>query len=267
MLSTQLRFLAQWRRPLSRWAKGRLWQVYDQAYDPLLGHAPLHRRWLEEMLLSSPPDSLFSIGPGQGELELALCRDYGCDFGYVEVHPRYCRAVERRFKEAGLGQRIVERLQGPYQNLAPQRNYGLILSIHSWYSFGYDARLLRRTLDALSPGGSFILTITAEDDFFFCNALKRQIFSAEDLSHWAMEQGFVHDLHQLRMPIPATALVVDGALTDDAKGIISFLKGRLWRKIPHPERQRIEQRFVQAAQHGKVERVYGLMHFRNTNKP
>ena len=267
MLSSRLRLLAQWRKPLNRWARGRLWQIYDQSYDSLLGHAPLHRRWLEEMGLSSELDSLLSIGPGRGELELALCRDYGCNFGYAESHSRYCQAVEASFKEAGLGERIIERHRGYYQNFVPQQRYKLILSIHSWYSFGYDASLMRRTLNALAPGGSFILTITGEDDFFFLNALKQQGFSAEEFSRWATEQGFPHKLHQLRMSVSGSELVADGALTDNAKGVISFLKGKLWRKIPQPERQQIEQRFVQTTQHGDVERVYGLLHFHNTDQP
>ena len=170
--------------------------------------------------------------------------------------------MEKRFRAAGLGERILERHRGPYQDFIPRHRYALILAIHSWYSFGYNAELLRRTMDALAPGGTFILTVTCAEDFFFRNAVKQQTFSAEELSQWAIEQGYENELHRLRMPVPASALVTDGALTEDAKGTIAFLMGRLWHKIPAAERQDIEQRFMAAADRGGFERVYGLLHFR-----
>ena len=266
MISSKLRSLAQWRRPMRRWLQGRLWRNYDQSYDVLLSHTAIHRSWITEKWTSSSIDSLFSIGPGRGELELALCQHYGCRFGYVETYPPYFKAVAERFKRANLDKRIVEKHHGAYQNFVPQQHYDLILSVHSWYSFGYDLEMMHRTVDALSPGGSFILTITSADDFFFANTLKKQKFSAEDLSRWAIEQGFPHDLILLRQSVPATALVANGALTKDAKNIISFLKGKLWHKISPEDRQQIEQRLLQATQQDNVERVYGLLHFKKSDQ-
>jgi SAM-dependent methyltransferase len=251
---------------MRRWLQGRLWQNYDQSYDVLLSHAPMHRRWVAENLASPPPASLFSIGPGRGELELALCKDFGCRVGYVETYPPYFKAVTDQFRHAKLDEHIIEKHQGAYQTFVPQQHYDLILSVHSWYSFGYDQDLIQRTLNALSPEGSFILTITSAEDFFFTNTLKKQEFSAEDLSRWATEQGFSHDLNLLRQSVPATTLVTNGALTKDAKNIISFLKGKLWRKIPQADRQQIEQRLLQAAQEDNVERVYGLLHFKKSDQ-
>ena len=263
MLVTRLHQLAQWRTPLQRWTRGRLWRTYDKSYGALFSHAQLHQQWLERVGLPPRGGSLFSIGPAQGELELALCQAHDCDVGYAESFPRYCRELERRFAAAGQSQHLVERHQGPYQGFQASRKYDLILSVHSWYSFGYDVDLLRRSLAMLVAGGSLVLTITSRKDFFFQNALCRQAFSAEDLSAWATENGLAHQLTLLRMRVASERVVADGTLTPAAKGAISFLKGRLWWRIARAERKRIQTRFLQEAVPGaSVERVFGLLHFR-----
>jgi len=261
MVSAKLRELARWRRPLRRLRSGRLWKLYDQAYDPLVGHAEIHEHWLAAKL-SPAPRSIFSIGPGRGELELSLCRQFNCEFGYAESYARYSRTVETGFRKAGLAGCIVERHRASYKTFTPAREYDLVLSIHSWYAFGYDVDLLRGTLDMLTPGGSLILTVAAKDDFFYRSGLIGQHFSAQELSAWARGAGFENTLHLIPKPVADAALLRDGELTEAARGIVSFLTGRLWGEIPEAERTVIQRKFIEGAEQGGVRRDYGLLHFR-----
>jgi SAM-dependent methyltransferase len=250
---------------LRLWRRDRLWSNYDEYYEVLLRHAPLHLDWLKQANLPHPQSSIFSIGPGRGELELTLCQNFDCVLGYAETYPRYYQEVEQGFATAGLSDRIVERHQDLYQTFVPTRSYDLILSVHSWYSFGYDAKLLRQTLEMLSSNGVMLLTVTSKEDFFFRHTLVRQNFSAEELSQWATEQGFPHQLHLLRTSISADKLRVNGSLTKEAKGVIGFLKGKLWWQIPRQERCRISKPFRELGANDYIERVYGLLYFESSH--
>ena len=262
MIPARLKFLAQWRRPLARWRRGRLWQLYDQAYDPLVGHTALHLDWIAKHLGDWRPQSVFSVGPGRAELELALCSEYDCEFGYAETYSRYCRTLERRFRRANLARNIVQRHQGGFQAFQPTRGYDLILAIHSWYAFGQDGSQLRKALGMLSDGGSFLLTVTCDDDFFFQNEVRQQVFSAQQLSQWSNDLGLDHEFHLLRLPVAAHDLIVDEELTEEARGIASFLRARLWRDFSASEKADFQEDIMEAIAGAGVERRYGLLHFR-----
>jgi SAM-dependent methyltransferase len=220
---------------------------------------PLYEWLLESGMLDSA-ESLFSIGPGDGRLELRLAKNFGLTVGYAEPTVAFRDSLEASADAAGLTNRIVERQEGPYKPRRLTRRYDLILSSGSWYAAGYDRSTLDQTLSALTPNGVLIIALSSCDDFFMTERITRPtVMTAEDLAHWLGNQGVEHELHRVERRVSNDLLLESGQLTELARDVLSFYTLRHWYKVPSRDKDRLKASLFRNKERGFFTRVQGLV--------
>jgi SAM-dependent methyltransferase len=236
-----------------------LWRIYDRAWPAHLGTADTHFEWLRARGLLEEAESLFSIGPGRGELELRLVREFGLELGYAEPVRHYRRALEREAATLLLDSKIVERQRGPYRAALLSRTYDLILSVHSWYGVGRDPDVLERTLASLSPGGTLLISVSSREDFFVREGLARALMVAEDLSDWVGRLGLEHRLYRVERELPVELLVMGGQPTQVGKDVLSFFAGRPWRSLDRSARRQRQEILLRSEHRSHFTRSHGVL--------
>jgi len=213
-----------------------------ETYDRLWSHINMidvQYDWLVEGRVLDRAGSLFSIGPGNGALELRLAEKYGLELGYAEPSASSRAALEAAAARAGLGSRITERQAGCYSPTELNRHYDVILSSASWYALGLNREILDRTLALLSEGGALIVELTSRTDFFVARGVRKSIaMTAEDFSEWLTAEGLHHELGFVGRTLPMDLLIRDGEPTRVAMDAIAFFTLSRWDAIPQRERAR-----------------------------
>ena len=111
-----------------------------------------------------------------------------------------------------------------------------MISIHSWYSFGYDIEILKKALSMVKPGGKLIVNLLSQNSADYdLGCLSHAVgmdVNAETLSKFATEQGFQHDLDYEVLYRPINVFFdEEGNLTNGAKDFACFLIARPWNEM------------------------------------
>jgi hypothetical protein len=218
---------------------------------------PLYE-WLVESGLLDSAEDLYSIGPGNGALELRLAKEFHLEVGYAEPTVAFRESLEASAEAAGLTNRIVERQEGPYRADRLTRRYDLILSFGSWYPIGYGRSILDQTLSALSANGVLIISMASRDDFFATEGIRRSM-TAEDFADWLRSQGVEHELYHVERRLSNDLLLESGELTNLARDVLSFYTLRHWDAVPLRDQASLKASLLRNEKRGFFTRTYGIV--------
>ena len=243
------------------------WEIYARISSHMSMVDPLYE-WLVESGFLERAESLFSIGPGSGALELRLAKEFHLTVGYAEYTAAFRESLEASAEAAGLTNRIVERQEGPYRADRLTRRYDLIISSGSWYEAGYDRSILDQTLSALSPNGVLIISLSSRDDFFVAERIRRRTaMTAEDFADWLGSEGVEYELYRVEQRLPTDLLLESGQLTNLAQDVLSFFTHRHWDTVPLRDRDRFKTSLIRNEKRRFFNRVRGIVVLPGSRRP
>ena len=202
-----------------RWKRHRRWRAYDSAFGDMRG-AEYQATWLGERPYLEGAQSMFSIGPGSGRVEVELLKGSQTAFGYAEADLGFRRALEKRARRAGVASLIHERQHG-YEPESLAGSYDVILSIASWYSWELDEPMLSNTRSLLAPTGVLVIALWSRDDFF-ARMTAKDWFVAEHFSSWLSDTGVEHSAHRLEYSLSMDRFLRNGRPTRKGNDLLTW---------------------------------------------
>lgn len=242
---------------------------FYQAFSALIERTPNLLRYIREKNLFNSGDSFFSIGAGEGQLELALHNEYGGQCEILEPAALFVENIRTALTSQQLLPENCIIHEQPFEDYVVSQQFDRVLAIHSWYSFGYNAQLLQKALSMVKPGGYLFINIMSKKSPVY--GLSNMSYSggielcAEDLSDWAAREGFSHSLDWESAVRPAS-LFFDGddRLTKQAKDFACFLIAKPWDELSQDEHQQVKDIFLQHRQGDVIPIVSGCLLFQVT---
>jgi len=214
-----------------------------QAFSALIERTPNLCRYIRDQQLFENDKCFFSIGAGEGDLELALAREYNSRFEFLEPASLFVESFERFVKEQQLSDRVMNIHQQSFEDYVSGDLFDYVLSIHSWYSFGFNRLLLKKALSMLKPGGRLLINLMSKQSPVY--GLSNMSYSsgidlcAEGLSEWAEKEGFIHQFSLETAARPAELFFTTGGdVTSEAKDFASFLIARPWNELSEKEKNK-----------------------------
>jgi cyclopropane fatty-acyl-phospholipid synthase-like methyltransferase len=205
-------------------------------FEEAVNHAGNFRRELDSKKILTGVNSLLSIGPGNGQLELALCRDYGIAVGLVEPEKTYLANIERRAREMQVESQILETSNKPFQSFSSEKKYDSIISIHSWYALGMNLETLKHVLEFLEPGGKLFIALVAPESPLQKIAIATgndsgQLLDSKILSNWLTRQHIKHEYWVNTNELGTREIEVDGEFTKKGQALVSFPAFTPWKEM------------------------------------
>lgn len=236
--------------------------LYHRMHRTFIHHAEDYYPLLQDQGLLDGISSLLSIGAGEGELEIKIAKEHGVFLGYVDPSDRRAKEFSLQAQEHGVESLTKETHVGTFQTFESHHQFDLVISVHSWYSIGFNRPILQKALDFLSPGGRLFITISSEEDVVKGNLSKREPQEiAENLSEWASSEGFKHDFFVHRVPLPVEDFFHDGCLSEEAKALIAFINRAKWDDLPNSLKDGARDLFLRHRPQGSVEKSQGCLVF------
>ncbi len=237
-----------------------------QSFSALTERTPNLCRYVREQGLFDQRNSFFSIGSGEGTLEVALAEEYRSPFEVLEPVPLFVDNFTQLAKEKGVDKQLSEVHPIPFEELSSQKQFDRVLSIHSWYGFGFNKGLLQKALSMVKPGGKLFINIMSEKSPVY--GLSNMSYSegidlcAESLSTWAESEGFSHTFDREAAIRPANLFFCDdGSITLHAKNFASFLMACAWDDMTVSEQKEVEGIFRRHCKDDTVSIVSGCLIF------
>lgn len=237
-----------------------------QSFSALTERTPNLCSYIQEQRLFEVGNSFFSIGSGEGELEIALAQAYQSTFEVLEPVPLFVD----NFKAIANAHNLTDQLSGihqmPFESFEVKQQFDRVLSIHSWYGFGFDTKLLNKALSMVKPGGHLFINLMSKKSPVY--DLSNMSYSdgidlcSENLSEWATNAGFIHQFNWESAVRPATLFFEeDGQLTLKAKNFASFLMASAWNDLSCKEQTRVHDIFYNYRNHDSIHIVSGCLLF------
>ncbi|MCH9652599.1 MAG: class I SAM-dependent methyltransferase [Planctomycetes bacterium] len=196
--------------------------------------------------------SILSIGPGEGEVEIKIAKESEIEFGIVEPSKTLFDQLMTNARDADVESKLLEAHQQSFEEFQPARKYDLVLSLFSWFAFGFDQRLLTKALSCRNPNGKLLICLQSESSpSTKISAVSRSSginLTSETLSTWATSQGFQHEFDIYHGTVPADRFILHGELTQMGKDFASFLTATPWNEIPN-EVKSVTLNSLRQAQH------------------
>ena len=243
-----------------------------QTFSLLLERTPNLCRYIREQGLFKPRDRFFSIGAGEGALELALAKEYQSEFELLEPAKLLVDSFNQSVLQMDASNFVSAVHHQSFEEYKVVQQFDRVLAIHSWYGFGYDVNILQKALSMVKPGGILLINIMSQKSPVY--GLSNMSYSrgielcAENLSRWALEQGFEHSLEWEVARRPA-ALFFDKQdhLTTDAKYFSCFLLAKEWDQLSAKEHQQVYDILQDHRRGDTVDIVSGCLVFRKAHAP
>lgn len=235
-------------------------QAYKSIYSKFIRHDVTYRKVLNDRHLLQGVRSVLSIGAGEGQLEAQLARDSGVHLGYIDRAESVLQAFNRLAQESRIEHLIIERHLGSFESYRAEREYDLVIAIHSWYSIWDNQQMLQKALDLVSAGGRLLISLTSQEDHF-----KQQVWQdplwAEALSAWAQSEGLAHEFFTHTISLPLDGFFCNGELTEEVRTYVGFLNRVEWGDLPRSTRYRARDFLIDRQSGGTIEKVDGCLIF------
>jgi hypothetical protein len=180
--------------------------------------------------------TILSIGSGDGEVELKLAKERKQQIGIVEPSSMFFDKFESNVRKAQVSESVLEAHCQSFQDYQPAKNYDLVLSLFSWFAFGFDRGLLTKALSCRTANGKLLICIQAEaSPSTRISAMSRSSginLTSEALSDWGTREGFKHTYDIYHGIVPAERYIAHGKLTQTGKDLVSFLAATPWDELP-----------------------------------
>ncbi len=234
---------------MRRYSYSDFFQTFPEIYrnfSQVVDHATNFRAEVEDKRILHGAKSVLSIGAGEAQLELGLCRDLGASMTIVEPEATYVQKIRSEAKLLKTPDLITEIFEGTFQNYAPSRLFDRIFAIHSWYAIGKDKMQLQRALDFLELNGQLFITLVSADNPIqkiakFTSNESGAGLTAEELSDWAKSCGFQHKYWDNKRSIKCSLLQNDEGLTSAGKALVSFPAFTPWHEMTQAEQIRVQE--------------------------
>ena len=240
-------------------------EVY-QAFSKLIERTPNLCRYIESQSLFKGVNNFFSIGEGEGELEIALAKQYGADFAILDPVSTFIQSCKASATQHDLNAQLLACYCSPFEDFSVSQQFDRVLSIHSWYSFGFDKALLEKALSMVKVGGTLFINLMSKQSPVY--GLSNMSYSkgielcAEDLSEWASKEGYEHRFDREIAVRPASLFFQnDGELTRQAQDFASFLVAKPWADLSIGEQEKVKNIFMAHRKRGAVNIVSGCLFF------
>ena len=228
----------------------------------ILNHAEYLEPLLRDRGIFRDVSTVLSIGIGAGHLECQLVRKSGIALSYVERSQPMIEAIRRNMERYGLSQNVVEAFEGSFEDAPIEHTYDLVLSLDSWYHIGRHKTALEKALSLRAPGGRLLIQLMNQDrQLYWVLDQVRGLMSSNDLSAWALEQGFEHGYFEHSHWVPVSRLAVDGRPTDGFKHFVAFAKGQAWDELSDAERDEAVDAVHTLQRDGALETRHGYLLF------
>lgn len=210
-------------------------------------------------------ETLLSIGPGDGLLEVRLAKERGLKLGLVEPSASLFKQLMRNSAEAGIDAQIIEAKNDSFENYTASQPYDVVLSLFSWFAFEFDLSALRKALGCRKPGGMLLICIQdAASPSTRISALSRSggiNLTSEELSRWARKEGFDHRIETYHGNVPAGIYLDGNQLAEGGRDLTSFLLATPWDAISDEHRSLARKSFEMARQGNSIDFSAGCLIF------
>lgn len=179
--------------------------------------------------------SIFSIGPGDGAIEVRLAKENNLKLGVVEPSSLLFEKLRSNVASAGIKHLLIEENQQSFEDYESEEKYDCVLSLYSWFAFGFDTQLLEKALRLLNPGGLLVICLQSE------KSPSTQISSSsrstgidltsEALSTYFKQSGFGHQYLMYDGGVAAETYIGKDGLTELGKDLVSFLNATPWNDL------------------------------------
>ena len=205
-----------------------------------------------------------SIGIGAGNLECQLVQKHGMRLSYVEPSDLMADAIHETIARHGIAANIDEEIFSTFEEASFKKSYDLILSLDSWYRIGCNRQSFEKALRLRAPHGRLLVQLlTREKQIYWALDESRNLIAAEELSSWALSEGFEHEYIEQMHKTPCSRLISD--VSQPTKGFeefVSFAVGQHWQDLNEIERRKAIRAVHDLEQDGCIETYYGFMLFR-----
>lgn len=239
---------------------------YYQAFSRLIERTPNLLRYIKQHQLIKTGDNFFSIGAGEGQLELALIDEYHTQCEILEPAELFVNNIYKSLSDRHISPDDCQVHMQPFEDYQVDKKFDQVLAIHSWYSFGYNTELLEKALSMVKPGGHLFINIMSKKSPVY--GLSYMSYSggielcAEDLSQWALSKGFSHTLDWESALRPASLFFDENnQLTPEAKDFACFLIAKPWDELSAKEQLQVLEIFQRHRQDDIMPIVSGCLVF------
>lgn len=225
--------------------------------------------FLVQKKLLTDIQNVFSIGSGDGALELRLADELGLAIGIVEPSPLLYQRFTESIASRGLEQKIIEAANTSFENYTPGKEYDCILSLYSWFAFGSDTTVLEKALECLKPGGKLVICIQAKESPSTIISAASQSdgiqLTSDELSAQFTKSGFTHDYLIFDGPIPRQIYFKDDELNEMGEALVSFLLATDWEAIEPDLRETAQSALLGSIANNNVRFTSGCLVFGKAN--
>jgi hypothetical protein len=210
-------------------------------------------------------ETLLSIGPGDGLVEVRLARERGVKLGLIEPSTSLFDQMMRNSTEAGVDAQIVEARKDSFEHYTVSQPYDLVLSLFSWFAFEFDRSVLEKALHCTKRGGKLLICIQdAASPSTRISALSRSggiNLTSENLSEWARNEGFDHQMETYHGKVPAEVYLDGQQLAEGGCDLTSFLLATPWDEISDEHRSLAWESFEAARRGDAIDFSAGCLIF------
>jgi ubiquinone/menaquinone biosynthesis C-methylase UbiE len=130
--------------------------TFDDQPDHGLRDPHVRRAWIEHFAdwLPPPPASILDVGSGTGSLSVLLA-ELGYEVTGLDLSPAMVARAEEKVRTAG--QRVTFSVMDAAFPQLGQQHFDAILSRHLLWALPEPAKVLRRWVELLAPGGRLVL--------------------------------------------------------------------------------------------------------------
>lgn len=192
--------------------------------------------YLVEKGLLDDGSTILSIGPGDGEVEIRLAKEWKQQLGIVEPARLLFDQFMSNAQTAGIQSGLLDVQQQSFEEFQTDRKYDLVLSLFSWFAFGFNRQLLEKALSYRTTTGKLLICLQSET----CPSTRISAVSqstginltSEALSEWATREGYAHEYDLYHGYVPTARFLVEGELTQTGKDFASFVSATPWDELP-----------------------------------
>jgi hypothetical protein len=208
---------------------------YYDAYKALVNHAQNCYDELCRLHLLDDVSTLLSIGAGEGDLEVQIAQQHGVAIGYIDPSHRSQQQFHAAMQQRDLQTRVREIFPGTFEDYQSPLRYDLVIAIHSWYSFGYNASIIQKALACRAAQGVLCIAVESRNslgyDLACLSPMSGMDLHSEKLSAWATTRGYAHTHHVYRKSLPFSLFVRDGHVSEEGKHYAAFLATTPWNEL------------------------------------
>ena len=225
--------------------------------------------FLRENAAVDKASSILSIGAGHGEVEIRLAKELGRQISVIEPSKNLFDRFMANASAAGISDQVFEACQQSFQEYEPHRTYELVISLFSWFAFGFDRQMLVKAFSNLAPTGQLLICLPEEANPMTKVAVASRPYdltlTSEALSAWAMKEGFEHSYDVYHGVVPANRFVRDGNMTQASRDLVAFVAARSWTEVTEDVRSISLDALVQARDGDLIDFASGCLLFDSIN--